>query len=355
MMIFQYKSLFWGLLITLPIGMVCIEFCKKIKLMDVPGSAYHKIHRQPVPIAGGLTLVISASILLIIFRRSIPSSFLSIIVPALIIFAFGLMDDIKGLSAPWKLLGQVLAALLMMLMGVSIHIIEHLNPFYGFDLGVILPIVLDWLLTIFWIIGIVNAFNFIDSMDGLVSGISAWAFGFFIFAALGSQQIDLSNFVSIFIGIILILLFYNTFPAKLFLGDSGAQTLGFVLAGVSIIYAPIAQVQASSWFVPILIFAIPIFDTCLVVVSRIRRHLPFYKGNLDHTYHRLVNSGIDSNRAVFSMQLIALIFDCLAMIAVSLAPVYANLIFLFCVILGAAGILVLERPKFLMKGSSSKS
>jgi UDP-GlcNAc:undecaprenyl-phosphate GlcNAc-1-phosphate transferase len=240
-------------------------------------------------------------------------------------------------------------------MGVSIQIVEHLNPLNGFDLGLILPKILDWFLTIFWIIGIVNAFNLIDSMDGLVSGISAWAFGFFIFAALGSQQTDLSNFVAIFIGIILILSFYNTFPAKLFLGDSGAQTLGFVLAGVSIIYAPIYLVQASSWFVPILLFAIPIFDTCLVFVSRMRRHIPFYKGNLDHTYHRLVNSGIDSNRAVFSMQLVALIFDCLAMIAVSMAPIYANLIFLFCVILGAAGIVVLENPKFLVKASSSQS
>ena len=99
-MIFQFKALFWGLLITLPIGKVCIEFCKKIKLMDVPGSAQHKIHRRPVPIAGGLTLIISASILFFIFRRSVPSSFQSILIPSLIIFGFGLVDDIKGLSAP---------------------------------------------------------------------------------------------------------------------------------------------------------------------------------------------------------------------------------------------------------------
>ncbi len=354
-MIFQFKVLFWGLLISLPIGKLCIEFCRKINLMDVPGTAQHKIHRRPVPIAGGLTLVLSASIMFFIFRRSIPSSFLSILIPAVIIFAFGLLDDIKGLSAPWKLLGQVLAAFVMIWMGVSIHIVEHLNLLNGNDLGLLLPKVMDYFLTIFWIIGIVNAFNLIDSMDGLVSGISAWACGFFIFAALGSKQTDLSNFLAIFLGIILILSFYNAFPAKLFLGDSGAQTLGFILAAGSIIYAPIYYVQASSWFVPILFFAIPIFDTCLVFVSRVRRHLPFYKGNLDHTYHRLLNSGIDSNRAVFSMQLVALIFDCLAMIAVSMVPIYSNLIFLACVLLGAAGILILDNPKFLVRKTSSQS
>ena len=354
-MIFQFKILISGLIISLLGGKICIDLCRKIKFLDMPGSAWHKIHSTPVPIAGGISLVVSASILVFIFRKSIPNTYLAILIPALIVFIFGVIDDARGLSAPWKLAGQVAAAITMIFMGVSIQISEHLFLLNQQVIGLHLLKVADWLLTIFWIIGIVNAFNLIDSMDGLLTGICAWALGFFIFAALDSQQMDLVNFSTIFLAIILILSFYNAPPAKLFLGDSGAQSLGFILAGISIVYAPIYKVQASSWFVPILFFSIPIFDTCLVLFSRVRRRLPFYKGNLDHTYHRLVNSGMDSNRAVILMHLVALIFDCLAMIAVSLAPLYANLLFLFCVILGVSGILILENSKFLVRTFTPRS
>ena len=133
----------------------------------------------------------------------------------------------------------------------------------------------------------------------------------------------------------------------MFLGDSGAQTLGFLLAAISIIYIPIYRIQESSWFVPIMILGIPIFDTCLVFFSRIRRKIPFYKANRDHTYHRLVNIGVDSHRAVFIMHMAALLFQCLAMMAVSFEPFWANIIFGGCVVLAAIAIIVLEQPKFL--------
>jgi UDP-GlcNAc:undecaprenyl-phosphate GlcNAc-1-phosphate transferase len=347
MLTFQFKALFLSLLITLPIGLLSIAFCKKIRLLDIPGSAFHKIHTVPVPLAGGITLVIASVVLFIIFNQTITNSFLSILCPAVIIFLFGLMDDLMGLSAPIKLLGQFLAALLLMFMGVSVHIIEHLSFAATGGSWMAIAKFLDGFLTVFWVIGIVNAFNLVDSMDGLVSGISAWAFGFFVIAGIDSQQISLSLFASIFLGINLILSFFNASPAKLFLGDSGAQTVGFILAAMSILYTPIYLEQASSWFVPILIFAVPIFDTCLVFFSRLRRHIPFYKGNLDHTYHRLVNIGVDSHRAVFTMHLAALLFACLAMIAVSMAPLYANLLFALSLILGVFAYLVLEQSKFL--------
>jgi UDP-GlcNAc:undecaprenyl-phosphate/decaprenyl-phosphate GlcNAc-1-phosphate transferase len=352
MIAFQFRALFLGLLVTLPIGLLSIAFCRKVNLLDIPGSAKHKIHQAPVPIAGGITLVVSGILLLFIFRASISKSLLSILLPALIIFTYGMIDDIRGLSALIKLSGQLLAAITMMLLGVSIQIFQHLILIDANSFWVFLPRLMDWLLTLFWIVGIVNAFNLIDSMDGLVSGISAWAFGFFVIAALDSNQPDLSNFAAIFLGINLVLSFYNSSPAKMFLGDSGAQTLGFLLAAISIIYAPIYLVQASSWFVPIMLLAVPIFDTCLVFFSRIRRKLPFYKANRDHTYHRLVNIGIDSHRAVFMMHMAALILQCLAMIAASFEPFHANLIFILCIFVGAAAIIILEQPCFLTQNTT---
>lgn len=347
MLSFQVEALLLGLLISLPIGWLAMTFSKKIHLIDVPGTAKHKLHDHPVPIAGGLTLVLSAGVLLFIFRQTLPPSFLAILLPALIIFAFGLLDDLRGLSAPIKLVGQVLAVLTMMSMGLSIHIFEHLLPQGNHVVWRMLPSFLDAFLTVFWIVGIVNAFNLIDSMDGLVSGISAWAFGFFVIAALDSQQITLSYFAAIFLGINLALSFYNTAPAKFFLGDSGAQTLGFLLAAISILYAPIYLVQASSWFVPILLLAVPIFDTCLVFFSRLRRRTPFYKANRDHTYHRLVNYGMDPRRAVFSLHITALIFQCVGMIAAALPPLLANSCFVLSLLIGLGAFFYLERPEFL--------
>ena len=347
MIAFQFRALFLGLIITLPIGYLAILFCKKVRLLDIPGSARHKLHNAPVPIAGGITLVVAGAILLLIFSHTISQSILSILLPALIIFGFGLVDDIKGLSAPIKLIGQVLAAIALICSGVYIQIFHNFIIVDNNSLFSVLPSVLDWGITIFWIVGIVNAFNLIDSMDGLVSGISAWAFGFFIIATIESGQTDISNFVAILLGINLVLSFYNSSPPKMFLGDSGAQTLGFLLAAISIVYVPIYRIQESSWFVPIMILGIPIFDTCLVFFSRIRRKIPFYKANRDHTYHRLVNIGIDSHRAVFIMHMAALLFQCLAMIAVSFEPFWANIIFVGCIILAAIAMIVLETPKFL--------
>jgi UDP-GlcNAc:undecaprenyl-phosphate/decaprenyl-phosphate GlcNAc-1-phosphate transferase len=347
MIAFQFRALFLGLIITLPIGYFATLFCKKVGLLDIPGSAKHKQHKVPVPIAGGITLVAAGFVLLLIFPNSVSKNVISILIPAVIIFLFGILDDIKGLSAPYKLLGQIVAAVALILSGVYIQIFHNFINVENLPAFEYLPRVLDWVVTIFWVVGIVNAFNLIDSMDGLVSGISAWAFGFFIIATIESGQPDLSNFAAILLGINLVLSFYNSSPAKMFLGDSGAQTLGFLLAAISIIYVPIYRIQESSWFVPIMILGIPIFDTCLVFFSRIRRRIPFYKANRDHTYHRLVNIGIDSHRAVFIMHMAALLFQCLAMIAVSLEPFWANVIFIGCVILAGVTIVILEQPKFL--------
>ena len=347
MIAFHFRALFFSLIISLPIGLLAILFCNKVRLLDIPGSAQHKQHKVPVPIAGGITLMAASVIMLLIFSRFLSGEILAIIIPAIIIFLFGILDDIKGLSASYKLFGQILAAIVLINSGVYIQIFHNFITIESTSIWQYLPRVLDWGVTVFWLVGIVNAFNLIDSMDGLVSGISAWAFGFFVIATIESGQTSVSYFAAILLGISLVLSFYNSTPAKMFLGDSGAQTLGFLLAAISIIYVPIYRIQESSWFVPIMILGIPIFDTCLVFFSRIRRKVPFYKANRDHTYHRLVNIGIDSHRAVFIMHMAALLFQCLAMIAVSLEPFWANIIFIFCIFLAMAAIIILEQPKFL--------
>ncbi|MDZ4158893.1 MAG: hypothetical protein U1B80_03795, partial [Anaerolineaceae bacterium] len=130
-----------------------------------------------------------------------------------------------------------------------------------------------------------------------------------------------------------------------FLGDSGTQLLGFLLAGIAILYEPIPTDQASSWFVPILIMGVPIFDTCLVVYSRLRRGVPIYQSNRDHTYHRLVSLGFDKHRSVVIMVTAAVVLDCLAFIALSQTPLIANTIFIASVIIGIIAVFVLDHSK----------
>jgi len=239
-------------------------------------------------------------------------------------FVFGLWDDARGSSAPQKLIGQVLASILLIASGTSVQFhgglpIPFLNP------GLIK--VLKWGITVFWLVGIANSINLVDSMDGLASGIAGIAFAFFMGMALVAQQSSLVLFSAVFLGICIGLYIFNVNPARLFLSDSGAQTLGFILAAVAMIYAPDNLPQGSSWFVPIMVLGVPIFDTTLVVVSGLLRRRPVFRADRTHTYHRLVALGLDPNWAVLAIHMTTLVLNFLAFIALSLPPLTVTLIF----------------------------
>ena len=136
--------------------------------------------------------------------------------------------------------------------------------------------------------------------------------------------------------------YYNASPARFFLGDSGSQFLGFLLAGLAIAYNPPGYEQLASWYIPILLMGVPIFDITLVVYSRLRHKRPVYKAARDHTYHRLVLLGFSSNRAVLSMHISALLLGCLAFIALGLTPLLANLVFAGVLSVGIAALIYLE-------------
>ena len=256
-----------------------------------------------------------------------------------IIFIFGLWDDARGLSAPVKLIGQVLAAVVLVASGYSVEFLSALSITF---LSPGMLTALNWLITVIWLVGITNAFNLIDSMDGLVLGISILTFGFFVGLTLVAQQHDLARFCAAFLGLCLGLIIYNLSPAKLFLGDLGAQALGFILAVVAFLYTPQDFPQASSWFVPILLLGMPIFDTTLVIISRLHRHKPIFHGDRSHVYHRLVGFGLDRNRAVWVVHGASLVLNLLAFIALYRVPWQANLIFGLIVLTGIGLLVFME-------------
>jgi UDP-GlcNAc:undecaprenyl-phosphate/decaprenyl-phosphate GlcNAc-1-phosphate transferase len=345
-----FEEILAGVLAALILGPLGILLARRFGFIDHPGIQEHKRHSVPVPLAGGIVIVIALMLLIPVFDLWEISGFSAIILPALIIFVFGLLDDHnKKFPSRLKLLGQISAAVLFLLLGEQVRILKP--GFLGLDNQTILYA--NWSITILWLVGITNAFNFIDSMDGLATGVGSTALAFFILAALNANQLLLAQFAGLLFGILMGVYFYNSPPARLFIGDSGAMTIGFLLAAVSIFYTPVGARQGSSWFVPILIMGIPIFDTALVVFSRLRRNLPIYKANRDHTYHRLVNLGLDSNRAVLLIVIAALVLDCIAFVALSQPAFTANIIFGACLFAGFGLILFLDSR--IVMGPVSKS
>ena len=339
---YMFESIFAALILTMGTGWLGIKVARRFGLLDIPGSDLRKQHQFPTPLAGGFALTLSLLVLLFASGLWKDMEIRRLMLAAVMVFAFGLWDDAKTLPPLVKLAGQLCAAVLLIFSGIQIQLFETGTFFVGAPRPAF--IWFDRALTIFWIIGVTNAFNLVDSMDGLSVGLAAWAFGFFMLATFDSQQTTLSILSAMLLGICLALNYYNASPARLFLGDAGALQLGFLFAGVAILYTPQASAQTSSWFVPILLVGIPIFDTSLVVFSRIRRGKPFYQSGRDHTYHRLVDLGLNPHRAVLTMHLGALLLECVAFIALPLPPIFANILFLCCLLFGGIGIMLLDRP-----------
>jgi UDP-GlcNAc:undecaprenyl-phosphate GlcNAc-1-phosphate transferase len=336
---FVFINVLLATTLSLVFGWMSILIAKRIGLMDVPGALPHKKHGTPMPYAGGLTLALTLAVGGLLINIEMIKELWTVFVPALVVFTIGIWDDFKRLPARIKLAGQIGAAGLCITLGTSVQIIP--GQFLG------LPgqtnIAVNWVITLFWVVGVTNAFNFIDSMDGLAVGVSGIAVAFLILVTLGSTQTSLLQLLTLTIGTCVGLFFYNMMPARFFLGDSGAQTLGFLLAAVGILFTPENFPQASSWFLPILILGVPIFDTCLVVFSRWRRGLPIYRAGHDHTYHRLAALGLGSTHAVAVMHISAIVLGCVAFIALNLDPFYSNLLFGLVLAAGLAAFFFLDR------------
>lgn len=340
---FIFEFILLSSLTTAFIAWISIRGAGRVGLVDLPNSAPHKVHQTPTPLAGGVALFGGLLLTAVLTGTYRDPEVIAIYIAALPVFLFGLWDDFKGISPLLKLVGQSLAVIILIALGSSIKVFE--SPEFFLRGPSQLNVYLDWLLTFLWIVGITNAFNFVDSMDGLAVGLAAMATAFFILVTLNSGQQFLSQQSALLLGACIGLYFFNSPPARLFLGDSGAQTLGFVLAVLAIAYRPQGAFQSSSWVVPIMLLGVPIFDMSLVVISRLRRRKPIYTAARDHTYHRLVGLGWSSGKAVLIMQVASLLLGCLAFVVLTRPPIIANSIFLLVFILGAVSMAYLDSPR----------
>ena len=293
----QYLLL--GLLTLVFVGFITVPFRKlalKIGATDKPDMA-RKIQKQPVPYLGGVaialgTILVSYSALLIQdFSMNSLGLASSVLVPAILISAMGLWDDLRGLQ-PWpRLIAQTSA-------GTAMALILIATDTMGFALG---NTFLNAAVSIFWIVGITNSINFFDNLDGGAAGTVAIA-SFFLFLIANSEgQILVSALAIVVCGSTAGFLLWNKSPAKIYMGDAGALFLGIVMGVLTIRLDPGVKPQALSLVIPIALLAIPILDTTVAVVSRLYRGISPFTGGRDHLSHRLMRIGIQRKYAAITL------------------------------------------------------
>lgn len=253
-----------------------------------------------------------------------------ILVSATWVSIIGAWDDRKGLRPLIKAVGQLIAALLLIIAGVEVTFLQQAW--------------MNWGLTIFWIVGITNAINFLDNMDGLSGGITAVASAFFMLMAIQSGQYLVASLSAALLGVSLGFLVYNFNPATIFMGDSGSLFLGLMLAAVGIKLRFPANSPFITWMVPVIVLGIPIFDTTLVFFSRLRRGLnPATTPGIDHTSHRLVRLGYTRREAVMGLYLIGGILGLIALLIVESERLAAYSILILVAIAGLIALWRLEQ------------
>ena len=290
-----------------------IKFAFKVGAVDVPKDE-RKIHSKPMPRIGGLSFIfgffvaIIFSLLTVEFDTSV--NLFGFFVGAGIVAAVGFLDDIYHIK-PWqKLLGQVIAAILVIVSGLRICYINI--PFFSTIYG--LNDALSVIITFFWIIGVTNALNLIDGLDGLATGVSAIATLALtiVFMLNGSGELPIIITAAL-LGGLLGFLPYNFNPAKTFMGDTGSNFLGFTLATVSMIgMAKTYTVMAI--IIPVVILGLPIFDTLFAIIRRITHHKSIMEADRGHVHHRLIDAGLSQKQAVLVLYGVTALLGILAVI-----------------------------------------
>ena len=277
------------------------------KVVDRP-NASHKSHKKPVPYLGGVAIIIG--IISISYSTSLMSNFTSttfwlatsVLGPALALGLIGLWDDVKDLPPLPRFIAQSIAGIFT----ASILIITNnvANP-TGSDF-------FDATITILWVVGICNSINFFDNLDGGAAGTVAISSAALAYLALTGDQYLIAALAIVTTGATLGFLVWNKNPAKIYMGDAGALFLGVLLATLTVRFEPNAKTQIGSYLTPVFLLAVPILDTTVAVISRLRRHVSPFQGGQDHLSHRLIRAGLSRKQAALSLWMLSALYGAVA-------------------------------------------
>jgi UDP-GlcNAc:undecaprenyl-phosphate GlcNAc-1-phosphate transferase len=255
-----------------------------------------RLNRRPIPRLGGLAIFLGILVPALAFL-DLSGESRGVLLGAAVATVIGAVDDFRGLSPSVKLLGQLLAAAIPPAFGVWI---DHFTfPFLGV---VDLPAWVGVPLSMLFIVAVMNMVNFLDGLDGLAAGVCAIAGSTYAILALSLGKADPAILSAIVAGSCLGFLRHNFFPARIFMGDSGALCLGFILASVSI-QGLLKTASTVVLVLPLLILAVPIIDTSFVVAKRLKYRQPVYEADRSHLHHRFLNIGFSQSRAAVTMWL----------------------------------------------------
>ncbi len=316
----------------------------KINAVDHPDT--RKVHSHPIPYLGGLAIylafVISALSAYGLFLgiQSHPSLW-ALLVACLIVVVLGLYDDLKGSSAWIKFFAQTVASLIVIYAGIRIEVI-NIPLFDQIELGI-----WAWPVTCLWLVGLCNAVNLIDGLDGLAAGVCMFAILSIFSSSIRWGGGEVALLCSALVGSLLGFLRYNFHPARIFMGDTGALLLGFLLGVISILSAS-KSTSGVAILIPITAMGIPILDTIAAIFRRLRKHRRIFLADRDHLHHRLLHIGLSHRQAVILIYLASLYLGTISF-AMTFLPSHPRSI-IFGILL-VSGILILRRWSRLYKAS----
>ena len=290
-------------------------------VVDRPNSP-HKSHKKPVPYLGGVAIIIG--VITISYSASFFSEFTSItyllatsvLGPALLLGLIGLWDDIRNLPPLPRFIAQTVA-------GVFTASILIITDNIGNPTG---SSIFDLIITVVWIVGICNSINFFDNLDGGTAGTAAISSIALAYLALNGDQYLIAALSVVTAGSTLGFLVWNKSPAKIYMGDAGALFLGVLLATLTVRFEPTAQTQMGSFLIPVFLLAIPILDTTVAVLSRIRRHLSPFQGGQDHLSHRLIRSGLTRKTSAIILWSLSGLFAGVSVLLSNASQSYTNIL-----------------------------
>ncbi len=297
------------------------SFAYRIGAIDVPKDN-RRMHKKPVPRLGGLAIFLGFMVSMLLFVR-IDHQLKGILLGASIIVVLGVVDDMSPLRASFKFCVQIVAALVAVFHGVVIEILSNPNVFAENPYWE-----LNWLsipITVLWIVGITNAVNLIDGLDGLACGVSTISAVSMLVIALLVSEGDVALVMASLVGACLGFMPYNRNPAKMFMGDTGSTFLGYILATISI-QGLFKYYAIVSFAVPFLILGLPMFDTLFAIIRRLAHGQNPMAPDRGHIHHRLIDMGLSQKQAVAALYVISSILGLSAVVLTSSGAVKAMLL-----------------------------
>ena len=302
----------------------------KVGAVDVPKDN-RRMHDHPIPRMGGLAIFLGFLLSVLLFLDLDPQ-LRGMLLGAIIIVVLGIFDDIYALGAKFKLVIQIIAALVAVLSGNVIEIISNPNVFSPnpwWDLGW-----LSYPATVLWIVAITNAVNLIDGLDGLACGVSTISALTMLVISLAVADAPVAIVMAALAGACIGFLPYNLNPAKIFMGDTGSTFLGFILAVMSI-QGLFKFYTIISFAVPFLMLGLPIFDTCFAFIRRIAHGQSPMHPDRSHVHHRLIDMGFNQKQAVAVLYIISAILGLCAVVLTTSGELKAMLLMLALCAAGA--------------------